>query len=143
MCKIKKWWNDPQRNMPIRSELKYFKKDLSEFDSPDLPGSGKENMNMDFVHRLDQARSLSGVPFKINSGFRTKEYNLDLEKRGYKISKKSQHLKGNAVDISTPDSSSRYKILKSLMNVGFTSFGLGESFIHVDTRSQEVVWHYY
>ena len=54
MCKIKKWWNDPQRNMPIRSELKYFKKDLSEFDSPDLPGSGKENMNMDFVHRLDQ-----------------------------------------------------------------------------------------
>lgn len=127
--------------MPIKTEIKYFK--MSEFDSPDLPGSGKENMNMDFVHRLDQARSMSGVPFKITSGFRTKEYNLDLEKRGYKISKKSQHLKGNAVDISTPDSSSRYKILKSLMNVGFTSFGLGESFIHVDTRSQEVVWHYY
>jgi zinc D-Ala-D-Ala carboxypeptidase len=141
MQKEKKWWNDPERNMPIKSEIKYFK--MSEFDSPDLPGSGKENMNMDLVHRLDQARSLAGVPFKITSGFRTKKYNLDLEKRGYHISKKSQHLKGNAVDISTPNSSSRYKIMRSLMDVGFTSFGIGESFIHVDTRSQEVVWDYY
>jgi hypothetical protein len=49
-------------------ELKHFK--LSEFDSPDLPGSGK-NMNPDFLKRLDEAREIAGVPFNINSGFRT------------------------------------------------------------------------
>ena len=144
MCKIEKWWNDPQRNMPIRSELKYFK--LSEFDSPDLPGSGKDNMNIDFVHRLDEARSLARIPFKITSGFRTKEYNLDLGKRGYHISKTSEHMKGNAADISTPDSKSRYTIIRSLLDVGFKRIGIGQTFIHVDcstTKSQDVVWTYY
>ena len=143
---MKKWWLDPKRNMAADIELRYFKKDLSEFDSPDQPGSGKENMNMDFVKRLDQARSLAGIPFKITSGFRTKEYNLDLEKKGYHTAKNSAHMEGLAADISTPDSRSRYKIIRSLMDVGFTRYGIGETFIHVDcstTKSQDVVWDYY
>ena len=48
--------------------MKYFK--LEEFDSPDLKGSGK-NMKKDFLVKLDEARELAGIPFKINSGFRT------------------------------------------------------------------------
>ena len=46
----------------------------AEFDSPDLAGSG-ENMNEDFLRMLDNARDLAGIPFKINSGYRTEAKN--------------------------------------------------------------------
>jgi len=143
---MKKWWLDPERNMAVKGELKYFQ--LDEFDSPDQPGSGKENMDLNFVHRLDDARGLAGVPFKITSGFRSPEYHLQLKSRGYHTAKNSAHLEGLAADIATPDSRSRYKIIRSLMDVGFTRFGIGERFIHVDCdqskdKSQNVCWDYY
>ena len=52
--------------------MKYFK--LSEFDSPDLVGSG-EAMDREFLSKLDQARSLCDIPFKITSGYRTEAHN--------------------------------------------------------------------
>ena len=52
--------------------LKYFK--LSEFDSPDQVGSGKK-MNKKFLEKLDYARHNAGIPFKINSGYRTEARN--------------------------------------------------------------------
>jgi hypothetical protein len=52
--------------------LKYFT--YSEFDSPDLPGSGHE-MQQEFLDKLDLARGYSNVPYVINSGFRTPEHN--------------------------------------------------------------------
>ena len=140
-----KYFYDTQRNMPTKNELRYFKKDLSEFDSPDEIGSGLKNMNIDFVHRLDEARHLAGCPFRITSGFRTAAYHADLKKRGYHTAKYSAHLKGIAADISTPDSTTRYKILKALMEVGFTRFGIGEKFLHVDEKktSTDCMWDYY
>lgn len=143
IMKFKKneWWKDPQRNMPIKNELKYFK--IEEFDSPDEPGSAKDHMNMNFVHQLDECRAFAGIPFKITSGYRTQKYHNDLKKRGYKTSEKSQHLLGNAADISTPDSMTRYKVLNALIRQGFRSIGIGRSFIHVDTRTHGVCWTYY
>ena len=43
--------------------MKYFK--LSEFDSPDSKGSGK-NMCYEFLQKIDKAREIAGIPFKIN-----------------------------------------------------------------------------
>ena len=52
--------------------LKHFS--INEFDSPDLPNSGL-NMDNDFLQMLDMAREIANIPFKINSGYRTEEYN--------------------------------------------------------------------
>jgi zinc D-Ala-D-Ala carboxypeptidase len=122
--------------------MKYFK--LSEFDSPDLVGSG-EAMDMDFLSRVDQARSIAQIPFKITSGFRTKQYNEDLLARGYKASAKSSHLKGLAVDIACTDSSSRHKIITALMKAGLNRIGIADTFIHVDadtSKPANVIWTY-
>ena len=146
---MEKWYLDKNRNMENKIDLKYFKNDLSEFDSPGQPGSGLENMNMNFVKRLDQARDLTmGIPFHITSGFRTPEYHFELKKMGYDTASNSSHLKGLAADIATPDSRSRFKILHSLMSVGFTRIGIGKKYVHVDAspeneKSQEVCWDYY
>jgi len=123
-------------------DLKYFT--LKEFDSPDLPGSG-DQMNYKFLQKLDDARVFAGVPFKINSGFRTKKYNEDLIRRKYKASRTSSHLKGLAADIHCTDSDKRWKIINGLLRAGFRRLGIADTFIHVDLdteKSQNVIWKY-
>ena len=122
--------------------MKYFK--LSEFDSPDLVGSG-EAMDMDFLSRLDQARSLCDIPFKITSGFRTQQYNEDLLARGYKASANSSHLKGLAADIACTNSAARHIIVSALLKVGLNRIGIADTFIHVDrdpSKVANVIWTY-
>lgn len=112
----------------------------SEFDSPDAPGSGLVEMATRLILMLQMAREISGVPFTINSGFRTVEHN---KKVGGKAD--SSHLKGMAADISTPNSAFRYAILRGLYRVGFNRIGIASTFIHVDidpTKFKNVVWTY-
>jgi uncharacterized protein YcbK (DUF882 family) len=125
-------------------ELRYFK--LSEFDSPDLPGSGS-NMKPEFLQRLDNARGIAGVPFKINSGFRTISHNKSLIARGLPAAKDSAHTLGYAADIavSTTDNRERFKVLNALLQAGFTRIGIARTYIHCDcdpSKDKEVVWLY-
>ena len=131
-----KWYNDRLRNM----DIKYFK--LSEFDCPTDIGSG-ENMCLSFLSKLDEARELAGVSFKITSGYRTPKHNTSIG--GVKNSSHT-NIPCNACDISITDSSNRYKIISSLLKVGINRIGIGKNFIHCDTdkkKSPNVIWHYY
>lgn len=124
--------------------MKHFK--FSEFDSPDLPGSG-EKMDPEFLRMLDHARGRAGIPFVISKGggFRTKEYNDHLLRVNPRASKNSSHKKGLAADILTKDSRSRFLILESLISVGFNRLGISPGFIHVDNdpeKAEDVVWMY-
>lgn len=98
------------------------------------------NMNQEFLAKLDEAREYAGVPFKINSAYRTPEHNKAV---GGKPN--SSHLRGLAVDISVTDSRMRFIVLEALIRVGFNRIGVAKSFIHVDDdkdKSKEVVWVY-
>lgn len=117
-------------------KLKYF--NISEFDSPDQPGSGAY-MNPDFLKKLDKAREKAGIPFRINSGYRTEAHNRKVGGVN-----DSAHLKGLAVDISTTPETKEI-IYNSLKSVGFVRFGIGGNFIHVDddlTKPNPAVWTY-
>lgn len=117
--------------------LKHFS--INEFDSPDLPNSGI-NMDNDFLQMLDIARQIADIPFKINSGYRTKEHN---EKAGGKSD--SSHLVGKATDIAYKDSRERYIIITSLQEAGFNRLGIAKTFVHVDndqTKAPNVIWTY-
>jgi uncharacterized protein YcbK (DUF882 family) len=116
-------------------QLKHFI--LSEFDSPDAPGSGSQ-MKEEFLKKLDAARGLANVPFKINSGFRTITHN---KKVGGEPN--SAHTKGFAVDIGYSSGTEAYKILKGLMDVGFNRIGVYRSWIHADcdpSLPKNVIW---
>ena len=118
-------------------ELIYFK--LTEFDSPDEVGSGYR-MDKDFLYRLDTARGIAGIPFKINSGYRTEAHNTLV---GGRVG--SSHKKGLAVDIGYYGSRERYLILNALMHVGITRFGIAKTFIHCDvdkSKDPDVIWLY-
>jgi zinc D-Ala-D-Ala carboxypeptidase len=121
---------------------KYFK--LSEFDSPDQEGSG-EMMEPSVIEALDVARDIAGFPFIVLSGFRSVAHNRKLLSDGYAASPKSSHLLGWAVDIAVPSSRKRFIMVEALLDAGFTRFGIGEDFIHVDMdpqKSPNVIWTY-
>ena len=117
--------------------LKHFTHE--EFDSPDLPNSGI-NMDNDFLQKLDNAREIAGIPFKINSGYRSREHN---KKVGGKP--KSSHLVGKAVDIAYSNSRERWIIVTGLQEAGFNRLGIAKGFVHADTdetKTPNVIWTY-
>ena len=120
-------------------DLKYFK--LSEFDSPDEPNSGSK-MDKKFLEKLDYARHNAGIPFKINSGYRSEAWNQRI---GGRVGSSHTGDVGRAADIAYNGSRDRYIIVKSLMEVGITRIGIGKSFIHCDVDKQkdkDVIWLY-
>ena len=120
-------------------ELKYFT--LSEFDSPDEPGSGSK-MDKKFLEQLDYARGNAGIPFKINSGYRSKKWN---QKCGGRVGSSHTGKVGYAADIYCVGSRNRSLIIKALMDVGITRFGIAKTFIHCDVdkqKDQDVIWLY-
>lgn len=117
--------------------MRYFTYD--EFDSPDVPGSGHQ-MRQEFLDMLDEARHISGVPFRINSGMRSYDWN-------YKVggSPDSSHLTGWAADISATTSNRRWLVIHALLQVGFTRIGVADTFVHVDCdpdKVANVMWLY-
>ena len=124
--------------------MKYF--NLNEFDSPDEVGSGA-NMQQSTLDMLDNARDIAGIPFKINSGFRSKSHNAYVGGKMPDENGKggSSHLYGYAVDISVTSSSHRATVLNALIKAGFRRIGIAKTFIHADNdpeKSQDVFWVY-
>ena len=99
----------------------------------------ENNMNKDFLFVLDEAREFAGIPFIINSAYRSPDHPLSIKNPS------SSHIKGLAVDIKATDSVTRFKIVKALIEVGFTRIGIADTFIHVDLdldKTQNVIWTY-
>ena len=104
--------------------MRHFK--LQDFDSPDLPGSGI-NMNSWFLQLLDSCRDEAGIPFHINSGFRTPQHNASVG--GVST---SAHLKGLAADIRAFTAKEKFLILDAAFKNHIKRIGIGSNFIHLD-----------
>lgn len=86
-------------------------------------------MDNTFLQLLTKAREIAKTPFVITSGFRCVAHNKAV---GGKPA--SAHLEGRAVDISYKNSQAAFKILKALLEAGFTRIGHSQKgrFFHVD-----------
>ena len=99
---------------------------------------GKNEMSQGFMDRLNAARGLAGIPFKINSAYRCITHN---HKIGGAVN--SAHTRGYAADIACTTSAMRHIILKALRAVGFNRIGIYKTFIHVDCdpdKVRDVTW---
>ena len=99
----------------------------------------EENMDANFLHKLDKARSIANMPFIINSAYRSPEHPLSIKNPS------SSHIKGLAVDIKATDSRTRFIIVDALIKAGFNRIGIADTFIHVDLdldKSNKVIWTY-
>lgn len=106
--------------------LRYFKPE--EF-SKCTPHCSVDDMNVDFLQRLDAVRASCGVIFRLNSAFRSSEYDRLKGRSG-----KGFHTLGRAVDIDCRNSVSRGKIIAACQEFGL-SCGVSSTFIHIDDRN--------
>lgn len=117
---------------------------LSEnFDSSEFAckcGCGEEiAMDGDLISKLQWIRTAFGKPIKINSGYRCPEHNAKIG--GVPD---SEHVLGEAVDISVTTGADRYRLIELAMN-RFDRIGIAGTFIHLgvsSTKAQEVIWTY-
>ena len=88
-----------------------------------------KGLNHDFVLLLDKARDIAGIPFIINSGFRTPEHNKAVGGVD-----DSAHLSGLAVDLRARNGAETYAIVKAAIEVGIKRIGINRAsqFVHLD-----------
>lgn len=120
------------------TERKYQFFSLSEFDSPDAKGSGV-NMQDSTMQMLDKARELAGIPFVINSGFRTESHN-----KAVGGVENSTHLRGYGADIRCRERANFERVVMGLIAAGFKRIGVHHSYVHADNdpNMKPTTWLY-
>lgn len=105
-------------------ELKYFKPE--EFQKC-VPSCCISDCDDTALLRLDRLRELCGFPIKLNSAYRSSEYDKQKGRSG-----ESAHCRGKAFDIRCTNSYERAIIVNCAFKVGFVRVGVATRFIHVD-----------
>jgi zinc D-Ala-D-Ala carboxypeptidase len=120
---------------PTDLTYKYFKP--GEF-AKCIPACCITDLEPLLLEMLDEAREKAGIPFVINSAYRSVKYEIEKNRTGY-----SSHTKGLAVDIKCDDSVDRLIIVKALLDTGFDRIGIYKNFIHadIDATKPACMWY--
>lgn len=114
----------------MKKKYKYFTDD--DFKNA-FPACSIDDMNENLLFGLDIARQKAGIPFIINSAYRSVEWEKSRGRTGL-----SSHTKGKAVDIKCSCSYDRLIIVRALIEAGFERIGVYDTFIHVDRDLSKV-----
>ncbi|WP_256761391.1 D-Ala-D-Ala carboxypeptidase family metallohydrolase [Cohnella sp. WQ 127256] len=108
---------------------------LYEFECHD--GNHQVKLDPEVVILLQKLREKIGKPLKINSAYRTPEYNRKISG-----SPNSQHIEGKAVDISCPKGMTVDQLSRIAKGVGFKGIGKypKQNFVHMDVRDNAKEW---
>lgn len=118
-------------------QSKYFKEE--EFKKC-TPSCSLQDMDQEFMTKLDQLREEAGIPLVLNCAYRSPAWEKSKGRSG-----SGDHPQRKGVDIRCNDSSNRYKILKAAFKLGFRRIGVAKTYIHIGTGSNlsdDVVWMY-
>jgi zinc D-Ala-D-Ala carboxypeptidase len=102
--------------------------------------TGENQMNHDFMFKLQQLRVIYARPMLITSGYRSPKHPIEARK-----STVGTHAQGIACDIavSGPDA---IRLISLAIDLGFNGIGVQQKgasrFIHLDTRAIPAIWSY-
>lgn len=116
-----------------------------EYFTPDefkCPCCGLLNVSTPFICKLEEARKIAGVPFKITSGCRCKKYNKKVGGVEHSLHLCTKYAPATACDIYSNIDRRRFIIVRSLIEAGFTHIGIGKDFVHVDNDQRLAMWLY-
>jgi len=116
---------------------RYFKE--AEFNRC-TPSCSLQDMQQSTMDMLDIAREVAGIPFVLNSAFRSVEYERMMGRAGT-----SAHVQGRAADILCRSDANRWKIMEAAIKVGFKRIGIDKNFLHLDNSASHtncVIWFY-
>lgn len=105
------------------------------------PPCSLQDMDQQFIRQLDAARASAGIPFVLNSAYRSRAWELSKGRTG-----RGDHPQGRGVDIRCNTSANRMKIVRALLDNGFRRIGIANTYVHAGLGKdlpQDVMWDYY
>lgn len=120
--------------------MRHIVKDFDKFenftrDEMKCPCCDRCNMDLEFMSRLQAARTIAGIAFNLSSGFRCNYHNSEV---GGVVG--SLHTFGEAVDIIITSDRERLIIARALLLVGFTHIKVKQNYIHIDSSDKLALW---
>lgn len=104
---------------------------------------GRQEMQRDFMDRVERLRVTVGFPLPVTSAYRCPEYNARVSSTGLT----GPHTTGRAIDLGV-DRERAYRVLAAALQLGFTGIGIQQKgysrFIHLDSiaEGRPTVWSY-
>jgi zinc D-Ala-D-Ala carboxypeptidase len=105
--------------------------------------TGNENMQQEFMDKLQALRFAYGKPMRITSGYRHPTHPIEARKNA-----PGPHTTGCAVDIAVSRGDA-YRVLELAFALGFTGIGVQQKgdgrYIHLDTLTEDArptIWSY-
>lgn len=100
------------------------------------PSCELEDMDSEFLKKLDKLRDLCGFPIILNCAYRSKKHDISKGRSGT-----SYHCVGRAADLRILDSNKRALLVQNAFRVGLKGVGVYKRFVHVDDRFVDTCWY--
>ena len=111
-------------------KFKYFtQRDFSNATPP----CSINDMCIKLLCMIDNAREISGIPYRVLSAKRTHEHEISRGRDGT-----SSHVKGVAIDIEARTPRDKFLVLKGVIGAGFTRVFVYDWGVHVDIDEEKV-----
>ena len=105
------------------------------------PPCSLQDMDQQFMRKLDASREEAGIPYVLNSAYRSRAWELSKGRTG-----RGDHPQGKGVDIKCNTSVNRMKIVRALLDNGIRRIGIAKTYVHAgdgDDLPKDVIWDYY
>lgn len=108
----------------------------------DCKHTGENNMQHEFMEKLQRIRQVYGKPMKITSGFRSVKHPIEAKK----THSNGEHTQGMCADVYCDNGADRFKLISLALANGVTRIGIAKNFLHLGIGGKglpnNVVWDY-
>ncbi len=108
----------------------------------DCKATGENNMQHEFMEKLQKLRVAYGKSMKITSGFRSVKHPIEAKK----THSNGEHTQGYCADIYCDNGADRYTLISLALANGITRIGVAKNFLHLGIGGKglpnNVIWDY-
>jgi uncharacterized protein YcbK (DUF882 family) len=108
----------------------------------DCKHTGENNMQPEFMEKLQAIRTEFGKGMTITSGFRSIKHPIEARKP----LSNGEHTTGNCADVLCVTGSDRFKLIQLALKHGITRIGVAKNFLHLGIGGKGlpcyVIWEY-
>lgn len=108
----------------------------------DCKATGENNMQHEFMTKLQAIRTEYGKSLKVTSGFRSEKHPIEAKK----THSNGEHTQGFCADIACDNGADRFRLVQLALKHGITRIGIAKSFLHLGIGGNglpnNVIWEY-
>jgi uncharacterized protein YcbK (DUF882 family) len=108
----------------------------------DCKHTGENNMQHEFMEKLQALRTEFGRSMRITSGFRSVRHPIEARK----THSNGEHTQGMCADIACTNSADRFTLIQLALKHGLNRIGVAKTFLHLGLGGKNlpnnVIWEY-